>query len=426
MTEIEIFQRLGLALLVGLLIGVERGWQERATAEGGRVAGIRTFGLIGLGGGLVALLVGPGEGIALAIAFAALAALIIAAHYVAHRHSETVGITTAVAALVTFLLGAAAGLGYMTAAAASAVVVSALLSIKPALHRWLQRLEYPELTGALKLLLISVVVLPVLPDRGFGPYLALNPYRIWLMVVLIAAISFVGYAAIRLIGPARGLLLTGLVGGLTSSTAVTLTYARLSARAPETAVLLAAGAGFACAIMFVRTLLVVGLLNLPLAGHLAWPLVAAAAVAFVVSALLARRPGSAAAEAPMAIANPFELGPALRFGALLAFIMVLAKAMPAWLGDGGLYLLAALSGLGDVDGIAVSMAETGGAAVALNVAAVTIGIAAAANTIAKAGFALAIGAPAMAWRLAIALLAAVVAGGGSFLLQLHDGVGLVQ
>jgi uncharacterized membrane protein (DUF4010 family) len=421
MSEMELFQRLGLALAIGLLIGLERGWRERDAAEGSRVAGIRTFALVGFGGGLAALLAGPLIGMAFGLMFAGFAALMIAAQLGPARREGDIGATTTVAALVTFLLGAVAVSGDMAVAASGAVVTAVLLSAKPMLHRWVERIEYPELAAALKLLLISVVMLPVLPNRPVDPWQALNPYEIWWMVVLIAGISFCGYVAVRLVGAERGLMLTGLLGGLTSSTATTLSFARLSQRSDGANALLAAGAAAACAMMLPRILLVVGLLNRPLLLLLWVPLIAAAIVAFAGAAWLWRRSSGAVDDAAVRIENPFELWVAIRFGVLLAAIMLLTRLLPGWLGDSGLYLLAAVSGLGDVDAIGLSMARQAGNGVALQAGAIAVAIAALANTVTKAVLALAIGRAGFAVPLAAVLAAGIGAGIAAFLLAPAPG-----
>lgn len=413
--DLQTLERLGLALAVGLLIGLERGWRERTAAEGTRVAGIRTFGLIGLGGGLAALLTGPVIGLAFGLVFLGFAALLIASYLGALRPGD-VGATTTVAALVTFLLGAMAVSGEMAIAAAGAVVTAVLLTAKPTLHRWLERIEYPELVAALKLLLISVVMLPVLPNRTVDPWDALNPYEIWWMVVLIASISFCGYVAVRIAGAERGVMLTGLLGGLTSSTSVTVSLARLSRQNPGADRLLAAGATAACAMMLPRVLIVIGLLNRPLLLLLVLPFTAAAVATYGGAVLLWRRPSGDVGPAALRFENPFEFWVALRFGLLLAGILLLARLLPNWFGEAGLYLLAALSGLGDVDAIALSMARWGSDSVSMATAAVAVAIAVLANTATKIGLAFFIGGIGFFRRLAIILGAAALAGAAVFLL----------
>ena len=416
MIDLQEFERLGLALAVGLLVGLERGWREREAAEGSRVAGIRTFALIGLGGGLAALLTGPTVGLAFGLVFAGFAALMIAA-YIADTKPGGVGATTTVAALVTFLLGAVAVAGPMEVAASAAVVTAILLSAKPVLHRWVERIEYPELSAALKLLLISVVMLPVLPNRTVDPWDALNPYELWWMVVLIAGLSFCGYVAVRVIGAERGVMLTGLLGGLTSSTAATLNFARLSRRSEGAERLLAAAAAVACATMLPRILLVVGVLNLPLLLLLIAPLGGAALVTYLGAGLLWHRPAGDKSAVSVRIDNPFEFWLAVRFGLLLTAIMLLARLVPSWLGEQGVFVLAAIAGLGDVDAISLSMARYGGASVSLEGAAIAVAIAAFANTLVKAGLAFFVARGGMAWRLAAVLAASAVVAAAIFLWQ---------
>jgi len=352
----ELLIGLGLSLAIGLLVGVERGWQERDAPEGARIAGIRTFGLVGLLGGLWAVIGKVLGMVLLGIAFAAIAALMITSHMQDARNGRDVGVTTVVAALVTFALGALAVLGYTKEAAAGAVVTTALLSLKPVLHGWLRRIESLQLFAGIKLLLISVVVLPVLPDQGYGPWQALNPYQIWWMVVLIAAISFAGYVAMRAAGVRRGVLLTGLLGGLASSTATTVTLARLQ-RGTDLRALLAAGIVAASAIMFPRILLEVAVVNRALLAPLVLPLALMTAIAVVSALWLAHHSRTSSTEPIPQVRNPMELVPALQFGLFLALVMLLTHGLNEWLGERGLYLLAAISGVADVDAITLSLAN---------------------------------------------------------------------
>ncbi|MGD8803934.1 MAG: MgtC/SapB family protein, partial [Gammaproteobacteria bacterium] len=227
--ELQVFYHLCVALAIGLLIGVERGWKEREAQEGERVAGVRTFGLIGLLGGGTALLAEQLGSLVLGLAFVGMAGALTTVYVVNFRSSEDdAGITSLITGLLTFVFGALTVMGQAAVAAAFAVVTTLLLSYKPVLHQWVSALEVDELRAGIKLLLISVVLLPILPDQGFGPWQALNPYEMWWMVVLVASISFTGYFAIKIAGTRRGTVLTGLFGGLASSTALTLHFSRMS------------------------------------------------------------------------------------------------------------------------------------------------------------------------------------------------------
>lgn len=243
---------LGLALASGLLIGLERGWQQRERPEGHRVAGVRTFALIGLLGGLGGLLAQRwGAGMLIALLVLVGVYLVVGYLVTAHMHA-VMGLTTSVAALATFAIGALATSGAWHVSAVAAVVVLALLRFKQLLHAGVGKLSEAEISSGTQLLLISVVVLPVLPDRGFGPYEALNPYRLWWAVVLLAVLSFAGFVLMRSLGRKRGLVFTALLGGIVSSTATTATLARWAGQTPGWRPLAAAGAALACAAMFAR------------------------------------------------------------------------------------------------------------------------------------------------------------------------------
>lgn len=359
--DTELAARLAMALAIGLLIGAERGWHERGMAEGSRVAGLRTFALIGLLGGLW-MLIGEVVGeIVLGFAFAGFVALVIVAHLAAVRRDSDLGATTAVAALVTFALGALAVAGELALAASAGVVTALLLSLKPVMHDWLERISGEELLAALKLLVMSVVLLPVLPDRGYGPFDALNPYRIWWMVVLIAGVSFLGYVAARLLGPRRGIVVAGACGGLASSTAVNLTFARFSKDRPALAGLFAGGAVLASATMFFRLLAVLALAAPTFAATLALPLAGAglgglAAAAVTLQRHAGRGQAGEGGEAVRVITNPFELATALKFGLLLAGVTLAAHALGDAAGAAGIFAVAIVSGLADVDAISLTMA----------------------------------------------------------------------
>src|SRR6266851_210616 len=298
MANMQLLGRLAVALAVGLLIGLERGWERRELPEGHRAAGLRTFRIIGLLGGLSAQL-GENSGMVFPAVVVAVLGLLAALGYWRESSVDNdVSLTSAAAMLVTFCLGAFAGRGELTVAASTAVVIA-----------------------------------PVLPNRGFGPWDAFNPYQIWWMVVLVAGVSYVGYFAIKILGTKRGVFVTGLCGGLISSTAVALDLARLSRDEHESAQdALAAGATVARAMMFPRMLAVVAVAAPLLAERLARPLILACAVSFLAAVWLVRRdtkadpPGNAQRPEP---SNPLDLITAIKFGLILATIMVLARGATA-------------------------------------------------------------------------------------------------
>lgn len=408
------FLELAIALAIGLIIGVERGWKERNRVEGSRVAGLRTFGLIGLSGGLFAFLADiltprPGASAAVLVAGAALVGIaLFIAHWRSMQLDNDVSATTNVAALITYALGALSVLGEPALAGATAVIVAFLLGLKPRLHAILAGVEEHELMAALRLLLISVVALPLLPNQGYGPYEALNPYELWWFVVLIAGLSFVGYVAIKSFGAGRGLILTSIAGGLFSSTVVTISFSRLAAEKRDALDagarrLILAGILVASSIMPLRLLIVVALVSPTVGANLAAPLIVLGLVGFAISWFLAR--GTGKVEAPaLTLENPVDIVSALRFAALLAIVMLLVPAIRSWLGDAGLYLLALVSGFVDVDAISLSTARLAGGDIAAQTAVAVILTAVAANTVAKAGWIMIIAGARLAGRYAFASL----------------------
>jgi uncharacterized membrane protein (DUF4010 family) len=408
--DFSTFYFLGVALAIGLLIGVERGWRERKAEEGERIAGVRTYGLIGLLGGCAALLseqVGP---ISLGLMFVALAGVLTAVYAVNLQHEDDVGITSLVTGLLTFLLGAMAVMGEVVVASALAVVTTLLLSYKPVLHRWVSALEQKELHAGIKLLLISVVLLPALPNRGFGPWQALNPYTIWWMVVLIASISFVGYFAVKIGGARHGTLFTGLFGGMASSTALTLHFSRLSRSDRAMGPILAMGILLACGTMFPRMLLLASALNPRLFEPLLWPALVMALLVYLPVFLYWRQHARQDTEMVSPLRNPLELKTALVFGLLLALVMLLGRALKAWFGDTGLLALAAASGVADVDAITLSLARLGPSDLDQRVVVLGLLIAAAANSLTKAGLASVIGGARIGLLVGLPLLASAVSG----------------
>ena len=348
--------RLGVALAIGLLIGIERGWHGRELAEGGRIAGVRTFGLIGLLGGLTATLGRDLGNIVVAAGLLAVALGFGIAQWRDPRRETDVSITTNIAALTAFGLGALAGTGAMQAAAAAGVVTALLLGIKPELHHLLERIDRAELMATFRLLLISVVVLPVLPDVGMGPWDALNPYRLWWMVVLVAGISYAGYFAIKLIGARRGIVVLGILGGLITSTATVLSLSRQAAQQPGRPQLWVSGMLAATATMFPRTLLVAVVIAPELLKSLAAPLLSASFIAGATAAVFTRLAGASDETSVTGTthSNPLDIKTAVQFALILGVVMVLAQWLKESAGVTGLYLLSAVSGLVDIDAVTLS------------------------------------------------------------------------
>ncbi len=407
---------LGAALAIGLLIGLQRGWQERDLPEGGRVAGLRTFALTGLLGGVLGVLLPRHGPWPLVAGILGVALLLSVSYWQTASAQKNLSVTGAVATLLTLVLGAFAASTSIALAFAAAVIAAVLLDLKPTLHGWLRLIQQSELTAALQLLVLSVVILPNLPNEGYGPYDALNPYELWWAVILIAGLSLSGHFAMRLTGPQRGILWTGLLGGLASSTATTLALARYARGQPGLSSTAAAGSLAACGVMFFRMAVLIGVIQPALLRTMGLTLLACGSVLLLLGLRQWRRSDqSQPGEAPALASNPFDLGTALGFGLFLALMAVLVPAAREWLDQSGLYALSTLSGLADVDAIVISLARQQGAgALPAATTMIAIGLAALSNTVVKAGIAWSTGGAAMGRQVIIgfclSLLAGAVAG----------------
>lgn len=402
-TEIETLYFLLVALAIGLMIGVERGWQERESQEGQRIAGVRTYGLIGLLGGGFALLAEQFSPIVLALGFISLAVVIGMIFLAKQREEGDWGITSLVAALLVFVLAALAASGEVLVASSTAVVAVVLLSYKPQLHVLVSRLSVDELRGGIKLLLISVVMLPVLPNQGYGPWDALNPYRIWLMVVVIATISFVGYFAIKIGGTRRGILFTGLFGGLASSTAVTLHLSRLGRHAQEVVPVAASGILIACGTMYIRLLIIIALLAPAFFNDIWPPIVLMAAVTYLPLLIYRHGSSSTSLGTSSTLQNPFDIKTALTFGAILTAVMLLSVILKNAYGGAGLMTLAAVSGIADVDAITLSLIGMAGDDLMVRLFVMGCVIAAGVNSLVKATMSTVIGGRALGLKAGLPL-----------------------
>jgi uncharacterized membrane protein (DUF4010 family) len=414
MDTIELFQRLGLALAIGFLIGLERGWKTRNEPEGGRSAGLRTHALAGvLGGVWGALAVARPDGglIALALAFAVFGGAVVLFRYREAQAEQTFGMTTVVAAMLAFALGAYAVMGDMAVAGAMGVAVAALLAFKPVLHDWVQRISWVELRSGLLLLAMTFIMLPLLPKRTIDPWDTINPFELWLLTVMIAAISFAGYVAIKAVGERHGIIMTGVAGGLASSTAVTVTLAELAKEHPERRDPLVAGALFASATMIARVLVVVGTLGAVLLPRLLVPVALGGLVLLAAGTyFLGRQQENGVEEGKLQLKNPFDLATVLKFGALLTVVTVLAKLLTRVGGGEGVYALAAFSGIADVDAITLSMSRLAQDPASVSLAANAILIVVAVNTVAKAVLGWIAGGAEFGRRLMAVAAAAVAAG----------------
>ncbi|MDX1545827.1 MAG: MgtC/SapB family protein [Rhodothermales bacterium] len=402
-THTALFYRFGAALAIGLLVGLQREYAYRHEPKDDEdeelFAGARTFSLLALLGCGAAFIADLAASPWVFVAILVLAGGLITAAYVVEAREGSAGLTTEVAALLTVLAGALCFWDALGIAAALGVAVTVLLALKLQTRSLVRNLDREDVYATLKFAVITLIILPVLPREPIvetEPFEVLVPYKIWLMVVFISGISFLGYILIQLVGARRGVGLTGVLGGLASSTAVTLTFAQRSrdtegmARSFGLAILLA------WSVMFVRVMVEVAAVNPPLLSRVWLPMTAATVVSLAYCAYLyLRREQDSGAETGE-FTNPFELGPALTFGALYAVILLAANAARLYFGDAGVYASSIASGLADVDAITLSMAELSRND-GLDPATATraIVLAAASNTVVKGGIVLTTGSKAL-------------------------------
>jgi uncharacterized membrane protein (DUF4010 family) len=402
-----------VAALGGAAIGVEREWSGHATGSKARFAGVRTFTLLGGLAGVVGQLWVAGLQGPAAVLLAGAVLLVLVGYAVASRHD--VGGTTEVAALVVLAAGFLAGTGNLAYASGIVALTALVLFEKTKLHALVKRLDDDELRAAARFAVMAVVILPLLPAGPYGPLDGIRPRELWILVLIFSGLSFAGYIARRVVGSRYGYTATGLLGGLVSSTSVTLTFARLSNRETRLGGPLALGAIAASSVMFVRMLIALSILHSALAAAVLPYLVAPLVVGAVAVAIGLRRAGPEAESAGES-KNPLQVRAALEMAALFQVVLVMVHVVREHFGARGLLVSGFVLGLADVDALTVSMAKTAASGAPVTEAAPAVVLGAIANTLLKLGIAAIVGAAAFRWRVVGALLAMAVAAGASLLL----------
>lgn len=385
--DLRVASDFGTALLLGALIGIER--EKRNARDGFGIAGLRSFIMLAqvgaVAGYLASSLAMPWL---LPTTLLATGGIVTAGYLVAARaRPDQLGLTTELASLVTVLLGALATSGHRDLAASLGVGTAALLAYKQSLHELVGRLGFDDLLVGLRFLFAAFLVLPILSDEAIDPWGAIRLYKLWLLVLLISGLSLVGYVATRWLGQGRGIAITALTGGLVSSTAVTLTFAKQSREDGAHHGTLAGGVLLAWSVMFARVLVAAAVVN----RELLWPMLLPFATMTVVCGacaawLLVRgRNGEPLRADAVPLKNPFSLLAACKFALLFAAVQLLLAIGREYLPQSGVYAIAAIAGLSDVDAITLSMAEHArGDATQIQVAVIAIAIASLANTLVKA------------------------------------------
>ena len=384
-----------MGLGLGLLVGIQRGWTLRDLPDGTRFAGIRTFGLVGLAGGIAGTLYLHAMGPAL-IVLAASAALIVLGYRRTSTDASRISGTSSMVALITLACGFIAAAGEHLLATVIVVAMVLLLSLRGLLHTWVSRLEEREVLAIARFAVIALVILPLLPNTGYGPYNAWNPRQLWAVVVMVSGFSFAGYFAAKWLGATRGILATAAAGAMVSSTAVTASVAARLKREEGDPAILAAAISAASTVMFLRVLILVAALAPNVLLPFARLMVGGMVVSLAAAAWYLRSAGKAGervdrADAAAKVRNPFDIGPALLLTVLVMVLTVAARWVLAEFGDRGLAVVLAISGSIDVDSAIITMGGLPEGALAPRLAGAVLAIPIVLNTLFKAGIALSVG-----------------------------------
>lgn len=407
---------IGLALALGLLIGVQRGWASRDRQPGQRFAGIRTHALFGLAGGIAGALHQRAEGLAVVL-LAAAAALVLMGYWRSTKDRGSISGTASLTGLLTLSCGFLAGSGDFALGSALAGTTVLVLSQRSRWHHWLTHIDEAEMLAIARFALIALVILPLLPDDPMGPYDAWRPRQLWLVVVLVSGFSFAGYAGVKLLGPARGVLATAAAGSMVSSTAVTASLAGKLRDGSGDVMLLNAGVALASATMFLRVMLLTGalaLFALPQFVLLAAPGMAVSLIACWLI-LQRRSDGGTVPDSALGLRNPFDLAPALLLTALTMILTLAAHWVLDRYGDAGLATVLAISGTIDVDSAIITMGSLPPGTLTAQTAALVLGVPVVLNTLFKTATLVSIAGWRQSWPGAAAMLASLIALGSGAL-----------
>ena len=422
-------QNLVITLLLGGLIGLERE-KDRKSKDLHEFGGIRTMALVSMLGYLAYFLFGD-DAVLFPVLTGGFIMLILASYLVCSYLNKRTGATSEVAAFFVYLVGVLMAMNETLYAAVISLIVLLLLYFKEALHGFARGVKKKEIYSTLKFIAVVFVVLPLLPNETFGPLDVLNPYVIWLMIILVASISFASYIAIKLVGPRKGIGLGGFLGGLISSTAVSMSFSQLSKKAKKLVNPFVFGIMIASTAMFFRILLEVAVLNQDLMAYLSAPMISMGCMGLLISLFYwfrkVKDPDKTVSDKDLNFSSPFRLWSAMKFGLFFAALLFISKFASEYFGDQGLYLAALISGLADVDAITVSMANlTATKDVTLIAGATAVTIAAMANTLVKGGIVFMFASRGVGLRVVAAMALIVLTGIVSLLIFLPDFYGFAS
>jgi uncharacterized membrane protein (DUF4010 family) len=408
---VEVLRLFLFSLIIGIFIGGEREyskWKYKVHTFGG----IRTSILISILGALSGYFTIHFKNLFFwFVPFVVVSAFVLINYVMTIKRYKEIHTTTGISAILIFILSSIVFFGFDKIALALGILIAVLLAFKIYLHTFIKKITKKELHDTLKFAIISLVILPFLPNKAYGPLAVLNPYHIWLMVVFISAISFIGYILVKLIGANRGIGITGFVGGLVSSTAVAMTFSEKSKKSSRKLTnAFALAIVLASTTMFLRVLFEILVVNRSLLDNLIIPLGLMSLGGFAFSYFFYKTKKSGKGQ-KLDLKSPFTLKPALKFGIFFAFILLLSKAAQMYLGNTGVYITSIISGLADVDAITLSMASfASNNIVTEKVATSAITLAVLTNNVVKGGISYIWGSKELKKKIALTYLAITIIG----------------
>ena len=407
---LEPLQRVGLALAIGFLVGIERGWKQRDEDDGQRVAGVRTFALIGLLGGVSGLLLPALGPIPVAAILLAFGAGFTAFQIRRANEDGDNSVTSTIAGLLVFILGLYATVGEPIVAAAGGVAATLVLAFKDSLHLWVRSITWTEMRSALLILAATCIALPLIPAGYIDPWELVEPRSLWWLTIIIATVSFAGYITLRTIGPRSGLMIGSMLGSIVSSTAVTIDLGRRVRAGEVTASNGASAAALAAAVSLTRCGVVASALSAPMAIRL-WPVVGISVLVCLACAWIFARPNSLEKAATYAmIKSPLDLWSVGRFAALLGLLTIGANLVARMFGSYGLDVFAATAGLVDIDAVTLAVGKLANTGLAPETAVTAILIGITANQLFKLAASLIAANIAFSLRFAVTVALAFAAG----------------